>query len=114
LIAKENHLFAVEISENGCKDTSDCVQVTTAGVNQPMQSLFWISPNPNRGQFAIHALESLSGTVEIFNAAGQSVYRVQAEELKGLAVDMAQPAGLYLLQISTDKGIVQQRIGISK
>lgn len=113
-IAKENHLFAVEITDGGCKDTSDCIQVTTASADVLASAGIWISPNPSKGQFVIHSTMNGSAKVRVFNAAGQLVSDDNTPSLNGYLMELKQPAGVYILRIETENGVVSQRIGISE
>lgn len=46
--------FAVELTENGCVDTSNCVSVASIGlIDNTFSSLYTIYPNPTQGEFTI-------------------------------------------------------------
>jgi hypothetical protein len=113
-IAKENHLFAVEITDNGCKDTSDCIQVTTASNLSMNVGQLGISPNPSRGQFVIHPILGGAATIFVYNAAGQLIHREETNEIKGHTMNLQQPIGFYLLKVQTPNGVMSQRIGITE
>lgn len=112
-IAKENQLFAVEITDANCKDTSDCIQVTTASTNPMAKSGFWISPNPSKGEMMIHSAMEGPATICIFNAAGQLVHKESVSSLNGHSLHLQQPAGFYLIKIQTQTAEVSQRVGIT-
>jgi hypothetical protein len=112
-IAKENHLFAVEINDGFCKDTSDCIQVTTASANPMAKAGFWISPNPSKGEMMIHSAMERQATICIFNAAGQLVHKELTPSLNGHLLLLQQPAGFYWIKIQTESGEVSQRVGIT-
>ncbi|MFM6952583.1 MAG: T9SS type A sorting domain-containing protein, partial [Bacteroidota bacterium] len=113
-IAKENHLFAVEVTENGCTDTSDCIQVTTASVGAYASAGLWVSPNPSKGVFVIHSDMSLGAQVTVVNMAGQCIFAQRVNALNGAVIEVKQPAGMYILRIETESGVISQRIGISE
>jgi hypothetical protein len=104
---------------HGC-DTVVCVSVTSdAGVNTISAGASQISiyPNPNNGQFRIQSSAG-SGqyTVEIYNVLGEMVKNV-ALTGKSNAIDIsAQPEGIYLYRVLSDKGnlIGQGKIVIQK
>jgi hypothetical protein len=114
LIAKENHLFAVEITDGGCKDTSDCIQVTTASTDAFASSGIWISPNPSEGRFVIHSTIQGAARLSVVNSAGQIVCNQTIGGLNGHVIELKQPAGMYILRIETESGVISQRIGISE
>lgn len=108
-IAKENHLFAVEITENGCVDTSDCIQVTTADARNLGKLSFAIVPNPSNGAFEIQSSTDVYGAnIQIYNAAAAVVFEANTQLLNGFIINAKQPAGIYLMRI-TGTGFSAQR-----
>ncbi|MFM8995761.1 MAG: T9SS type A sorting domain-containing protein, partial [Bacteroidota bacterium] len=101
-IAKENHLFAVEVTENDCTDTSDCIQVTTASVGAYASAGLWVSPNPSKGVFVIHSDRASGAQVTVVNMAGQCIYAQRVNALNGAVIDVRQQAGMYILRIETE------------
>lgn len=76
-----------------------------------------VYPNPNTGQFAVEvSLESPSEMqVELNNVLGQRVYQTKLSERPywRKEFDMSSYVkGIYVLRISTDKGVLQRRIVI--
>jgi hypothetical protein len=55
-----------------------------------------------------------SAKVRVFNAAGQLVSDDNTPSLNGYLMELKQPAGVYILRIETENGVVSQRIGISE
>jgi hypothetical protein len=65
-----------------------------------------IYPNPNNGVFNIDLL--VSTRVEVVNMRGQVVYSKQA--MGKLKVELQQPAGLYLVRLSNDRGRGEMKV----
>ncbi|MFH0893680.1 MAG: SBBP repeat-containing protein [Bacteroidota bacterium] len=104
-------LYAVEVTYNGCVDTSACYPVTIIGVQENYSNNLSISPNPSTGTFTLEFNES--ARIEIFNAQGSLVFSEAFEKGKHtVSFDAAE--SIYLLKASNDKGSVVHRIVIQK
>lgn len=84
-----NGSYAVQISNNGCVDTSACISITNVGIIEiERESHFKISPNPNNGEFTI---TTVKGVYNIVNAVGAVIKTIEVEndseviELKDLS-----------------------------
>ena len=64
-IAPANLIYAVELTEAGCKDTSDCVQVTNAALSKIEDLGIQIHPNPSFGLIHIDKIESHANASEM-------------------------------------------------
>ena len=95
----------------------DTVTVTVwpLAVNDPKRQFsFDVYPNPSQGSFTISSYGFKNSMVDIFNAIGQLVYSADINnESQRLSIDI--PNGLYIIELSTDKGDKKQkRLTISK
>jgi hypothetical protein len=109
-----NGNYAVIVTENSCSDTSACYNVSNVGINdQSFANPIRVYPNPVQDVLAIDLGENDPEVVSIklLNLQGQAVYQNlssgQTEimiEIEGLA------AGMYILQIRTDKASFVSRI----
>jgi hypothetical protein len=62
-----------------------------------------VYPNPTTGQFKITSELNEAGEIQLFNQAGQLVYRKSMENLKENNIDIKNlTPGLYNLQISSN------------
>ncbi|MCC6703134.1 MAG: T9SS type A sorting domain-containing protein, partial [Fluviicola sp.] len=69
-----NGSYAVQLTENGCVDTSACVVVTTVGVDEnTFAETIKVYPNPNNGQFSIELADN--SLVEITDILGKQVFK---------------------------------------
>lgn len=111
-VATANGSYKVEVTNsNGCVATSTCMNVTTVGVESKSDlNAFSISPNPTKGKVTITASGNESANVVIFNALGKEITRSNNVQ-NGTQLDLsAVQNGVYMVQISTDKGTKVLRI----
>lgn len=111
-VATGNGSYKVEVTNsNGCVATSTCMNVTTVGVESKSDlNAFSLSPNPTKGKVTITASGNESANVVIFNALGKEITRSNNVQ-NGTQLDLsAVQNGVYMVQISTDKGTKVLRI----
>jgi PKD repeat protein len=70
-------------------------------------------PNPSNGFITVETPDH-KGTLQVMNATGQVIFSQEITQTFQLLNLQAQPNGMYLVKIESDKGIVVQRILISK
>lgn len=101
-----NGNYAVEITLNGCTDTSACVNLTTVGINNINKTNMSISPNPVRDYLFINGNEQVIKAT-IFTINGSLVQTLNVENNKINVSNLSQ--GMYILVVQTDKGITQNK-----
>lgn len=113
-VARPNHAYGW-----GRVDALGAVQAALqwsppVSTTSPLSTRAKVSPNPFKDA-AIFEFENLSGetTLEIFNAAGQQVYRAnwqaQSQETKRVSFEN-QASGVYFWKISSGNGAVSGRL----
>lgn len=109
----QNGRYAVVLTQDACRDTSECVLVSVTSLAQASGSLNlpMVFPNPNNGQFTLRLpwpaevfLYDLSGRMLSQSRYGQGEYFVR--------IDV--PAGAYLLRIAHAHGVHTMRIIINR
>lgn len=102
-----NGNYALEITYNGCVDTSNCLTYNITSIATPNQATGNISiyPNPSQGQFTLESsYESTEVQVHIINTMGQLVHtQLLAAQQQQLTLDDF-PKGIYMVQV-TGSGI---------
>lgn len=89
----------------------DYVTVHTDGLNEQDGDIR-VFPNPTRGQITIET-EGMS-RVTVMNSLGQTVYEASTEASQ-TALDLAQYGnGMYLIRISSEKGVSVRRVSVVK
>lgn len=99
--------YAVELTQNGCKDTSTCVLILGVGIESIdfLKEGILISPNPSNGQFNVRLMKSFNGALEIYNNIGQSVYREVVVNSDKISVTLNASEGVYLLRLTGINGV---------
>jgi hypothetical protein len=64
--------YAVIVSQNGCEETSDCVDVTIISVDEITTNEIVIFPNPSSGIFQIQTLERIMN-IRVYDALGREI-----------------------------------------
>lgn len=106
-----NGSFALEITENGCTDTSVCYNVIITGVNENITNNFQVYPNPGNGIINIQSNTPAKNIMaNITDLLGKKIVSVITTE-PSFSIDIShQPKGIYLLQLSTENGILVEKI----
>ena len=104
--ATSNGSYAVEITENGCVDTSSCYAITTLGLNErSFENYLIIYPNPTTGNFSIDLGRTYENSIiKITDILGRVVSFSTYKYSKVINWKLEGQPGIYFLQInSADK-----------
>ena len=107
--ADKNGDYAVEITLNSCRDTTDCLSVTTVGLlENRLRSSFRVYPNPTDGKLyvSLEGETQISGhMIRILSSDGRTVYFGEMSS-PVLQVELSDfgPEGLYYLQLIGPEG----------
>ena len=96
--------YAVQIIENDCIDTSDCVSIHAVEIinNSFIQSLS-LYPNPTDGTFTIDLGENNEpGLIIITDLSGRIISSKKYNTNQFLNLRIEEPAGSYILYISSE------------
>lgn len=106
--ATSNGSYAVEVSENACVDTSNCVEVNnvTVEVTEEENSSFQVYPNPSSGELIIEFFKAAPGVLEVYEHTGKLLEEQAFGYQKRLHIDLPEKTGIYLLRIQTVDGLV--------
>ena len=109
--ASINGNYAVEITENGCVDTSACVAITHIGLGENnFEPSILIYPNPSLGNFRIKLLDDgYVLSVTITNALGQEISTKSFSQLDEVEVVINGASGIYYVEVETTQGRKAQR-----
>lgn len=101
----ENGNYAVEVTQNGCVDTSACEAILTVNLHPISYSTAKVYPNPANEQFIIDFGSKLPLVdVEILSVSGRIVAEHRYENEEKVLVHIEEPAGIYLIKIETSEG----------
>jgi hypothetical protein len=97
--------FALEVSYLGCKDISDCYEVTYIPyLDCKLTKPSLIYPNPTNGSFTIKLCELFPFvTAQLLTIEGKLVYENQFFETSIINLSLNVSKGMYLLKLSAEK-----------
>jgi hypothetical protein len=101
--ASVNGNYAVELTENGCVDTSSCEAIASVGIiENNFGDKLVIYPNPTSGNFSID-LGAIYETsyISITDINGKLVYSKSMSQSQILNISIVEPAGVYNISIQT-------------
>lgn len=109
-----NGSYAVEITVNGCSDTTACENITTIGFSENTLDMSILTyPNPNAGKFYVEISGSTSEVFafEMCNNLGQIVYSGEMEAKSTHLVEVTGiAAGIYTIRIGNENKESHKRI----
>ena len=92
--ANANGSYAVEVTQNGCVDTSACEQVNNVGINE-INSNITLHPNPTTG---IVELQGINGSfkVDVYDYVGKFLLSTNRS-----TIDLSDyPSGIYFFKVA--------------
>lgn len=98
--------YAVEITSGTCVDTSDCVAVTTIGIEEvAFGSQFHVYPNPTVGKIIVDlSVEQKTIDYKVLSINGQILKEGQLKNIDQIELDIEQQPGFYFLELINDEG----------
>ncbi len=101
-----NGSFAVEVTENGCTDTSACETIVGASVlENSFEQAFDLYPNPTSGKLAIEfqaAPQNLR--LQLYSVAGELREEQEFRNVTRVPFEIVGPKGTYLIRIDGEEG----------
>jgi len=103
--ATSNGNYAVELTENGCVDTSACAAITSVGITENhFGNELSVYPNPTGGNFSIDLGENYeSASVRVTDINGKLIQSNSYNGRQFLDLKLEVPAGVYLLVIESEQ-----------
>ena len=103
-ISTVNGNYSVQLTENGCIDTTACVTITTVGtLENSFLENFVVYPNPTNDSFFINLGSSYEfTTIVIKDINGKVVQLNKYNNSQLLKLKLEEAAGVYLLVIESD------------
>jgi hypothetical protein len=110
--ATANGDYAVIITEGGCSDTSECVNINTVGVEaHSIQNSIAVYPNPATDKVNVE-IENLDPTTQLklIDNLGKVVYEFKPTSEISIIDLNSFSKGVYTLIISTDKNTINKKL----
>ena len=110
-IAINNGSYAVEVQANGCSDTSDCITISTIGINEILFNKIEIYPNPSRGDITIDLKSDFAKvSIKVWSISGHLMKEVNSTNERFVELKMNSESGVYYLEIEVDNEITWAKI----
>lgn len=90
--------YAVEISKNGCLDTSACTNIVFTSIIENLTSTLKVSPNPFTESIRIEGFELQNKTIQLFDVTGKDYSKIITTNNNTIRTNLL-PAGIYILNI---------------
>jgi hypothetical protein len=97
--ATSNGNYAVQVTENGCVDTSACVAIMSVGINEQADASVSVYPNPTNGAVTVNTGMNGSFSYTVYTVEGKVV--TQQQNVNGIiTIDLNNEVkGVYFLRI---------------
>ncbi|MGB0851566.1 MAG: T9SS type A sorting domain-containing protein, partial [Bacteroidia bacterium] len=97
--------YAVELSEDNCKDTSECYQIEIESVVEIEGQSYMVYPNPSKGNYTLDiGLVRDQVTVRILTVAGREIQKQSYSGVQLIDIKLTEPAGIYILNVKESNG----------
>lgn len=102
--ATSNGSYAVKVTENGCTDTSACVDIVSVGFEGLSPLEVSIYPNPTNGEVWINIPELGQNTrVAVYSLDGKQILETSLQNQTELIDLTGFASGYYTIKVSNDK-----------
>ncbi|MEZ4938386.1 MAG: T9SS type A sorting domain-containing protein [Crocinitomicaceae bacterium] len=110
--ATTNGNYAVEITENGCVDTSLCVSIQNVSIEEAEKRDFQLFPNPTDGQFQISSISGFYNmTIRITDVKGKEILRYKNVNGNQIKIDLSPfEKGTYFLFLKSEQSVFSRKI----
>ena len=106
--AATNGNYAVQLTVNGCTDTSSCFAITSVGIGESASlSKINVFPNPTQGLVNIISENSAGFSIKLYNALGQIILEQSDINTSEFQFIIEGKVGVYTLEIQSE-GMVKQ------
>ncbi len=110
-----NGNYSVVITMNNCSDTSNCVNITTTGIEKPItnNNQLRIFPNPSKGLLTIQS--TLEGDYTIRTESGQTIQSFKLNSTNNYTINMENLSnGTYFIVGFNNNQMTNQKVVVSK
>jgi len=107
-----NGNYAVQLTENGCVDTSACVPITAVGISEnSFSDKINIYPNPsNNGKLHISASGSdIIQSIKILDLSGRTIHE-STMPAKEYMIRNPNANGIYIVQVTTNNRVIIKKV----
>lgn len=106
-----NGSYAVEVTINGCSDTSACRNVDITGIEEPAFSFsMQLVPNPNKGIFELRFNKAFEGIATIHDLTGRLMIQQNISSNVHTIYATHLSNGIYIVSVTDRNGHSGQRL----
>lgn len=101
--ATVNGEYAVIVTQNNCSDTSECILVANAGVDEDLKQEIQLFPNPTSGLLTVSFGANSAASYELVTVSGQFLKVGDILNQKELQLDLSSYVkGIYFLKLKLE------------
>lgn len=95
--------YAVEVTENGCTEMSNCFNVVVSGIEElAFNNNLSVYPNPTTGQFTVDLGGNYNDVnLTVTDLSGKTIHNAVYNQSSKIQLDLNQPAGLYIVTVTS-------------
>jgi hypothetical protein len=111
-VATANGNYAVVVTQNGCSDTSDCLNVNQVGLDEkPSGTFITVYPNPTNGDLTVK-MPAVKGRtdLEVTDLSGKVIYKRSNIKESQWNFTLKAPAGVYFVKVTSDENVFLERV----
>ena len=109
-VATVNGNYAVEVTENGCTDISNCNIISQVNIDEMSTSNVQLYPNPTFGKIQLMFDNTNVDQLTIMDTKGREIYSISTPE-SGSIIDMeGMEVGIYLFQLKIGNQLITKRV----
>lgn len=111
-IAAANGIYAVEVTQGSCIDTSVCFLLNQVGIGEIGSAELTVYPNPTSGSITIDFNDQQYDEVEIkvMNSIGQIVLNSKHFNTVKCEIEIADEPGMYFVEITADNSVTVHKV----
>ncbi len=100
-----NGSYAVQVTQNGCTDTSACISVTNVGISHINVEKPALYPNPTHGNLTIALPAYHQVEIRVSDILGQEVLSVIRNVSNQLQLHIPGKSGVYFMKLTVEGGL---------
>ena len=99
-VAQNPGSYSVQITENGCTQTSACIDVTVTSVTNEKNNKFFVYPNPTSNIITVNSNQFIQ-EIQILDVTGKTIFSISNTNTADL---ISISPGIYFLAIKFENG----------
>lgn len=91
--------YAVQLSKEGCLDSSDCFELNVSSVNQHPENQFVLFPNPSNGFIQLEYEPNRYQELYVFSTKGAEMAKFRLSSVGHDKIMLDLPSGMYMIKL---------------